>query len=259
MMWQSSLPRVSTIETWPLLCTERKWCFCAAARIASTAIRTLPSVPFLKPTGAERPEASSRCTCDSVVRAPIAPQETRSPMYCGEITSRNSQPAGTPSLLMSHQQVARDAQSLVDAETAVQVRIVDQALPADRRARFLEIDPQPLQDLSVEDRVSRTEFQYSLEDPNQRRTRNYTRKMVDELSHENVVTDVASDLQDQGLGAKLVVDRDTAARLGIAMADIDNTLYDAFGQRQVSTIFTQLNQYHVVMEVGRTSRRTPET
>jgi multidrug efflux pump len=65
-----------------------------------------------------------------------------------------------------------------------------------------------------------------------------------------VVTDVASDLQDQGLGAQLVIDRDTAARLGIAMADVDNTLYDAFGQRQVSTIFTQLNQYHVVMEVG---------
>ena len=100
MMWQSSLPRVSTIDTWPLLCTERKWCFWRAARIASTAMRTLPSVPFLKPTGADRPEASSRCTCDSVVRAPIAPQDTRSPMYCGEITSRNSQPAGTPARLM---------------------------------------------------------------------------------------------------------------------------------------------------------------
>ena len=100
MMWQSSLPRVSTIATWPLLCTERKWCFWRAASSASTAIFTLPSVPFLKPTGAERPEASSRCTWLSVVRAPIAPQDTRSPMYCGEITSRNSQPAGTPAWLM---------------------------------------------------------------------------------------------------------------------------------------------------------------
>jgi multidrug efflux pump len=72
-----------------------------------------------------------------------------------------------------------------------------------------------------------------------------------------VVTDVASDLQDQGLGAKLVIDRDTAARLGIAMADVDNTLYDAFGQRQVSTIFTQLNQYHVVMEVGQNFQTDP--
>jgi multidrug efflux pump subunit AcrB len=74
-----------------------------------------------------------------------------------------------------------------------------------------------------------------------------------------VVTDVASDLQDQGLGAKLVIDRDTAARLGIAMADVDNTLYDAFGQRQVSTIFTQLNQYHVVMEVGQNFQTDPST
>jgi multidrug efflux pump len=118
---------------------------------------------------------------------------------------------------------------------------------------------QPLQDLTVEDRVSRTEFQYSLEDPNQEELAIYTRKMVDELSREKVVTDVASDLQDQGLGAKLVIDRDTAARLGIAMADVDNTLYDAFGQRQVSTIFTQLNQYHVVMEVGQNFQTDPGT
>jgi multidrug efflux pump len=118
---------------------------------------------------------------------------------------------------------------------------------------------QPLQDLTVEDRVSRTEFQYSLEDPNQQELATYTRKMVDALSNEKAVTDVASDLQDQGLGAKLVVDRDTAARLGIAMADIDNTLYDAFGQRQVSTIFTQLNQYHVVMEVGPNFQTDPGT
>ena len=73
------------------------------------------------------------------------------------------------------------------------------------------------------------------------------------------MTDVASDLQDQGLGANLVIDRDTAARLGIAMADVDNTLYDAFGQRQVSTIFTQLNQYHVVMEVGPNFQTDPGT
>jgi multidrug efflux pump len=116
---------------------------------------------------------------------------------------------------------------------------------------------QPLQDLTVEDRVSRTEFQYSLEDPDQAELAKYTRLMTTELAKESVVTDVASDLQDQGLGAQLVIDRDTAARLGIAMADVDNTLYDAFGQRQVSTIFTQLNQYHVVMEVGKNFQTDP--
>jgi multidrug efflux pump len=118
---------------------------------------------------------------------------------------------------------------------------------------------QPLQDLTVEDRVSRTQFQYALEDPNQDELAVYTRKMVTELSKESAVTDVASDLQDQGLSADLVIDRDTAARLGVAMADVDNTLYDAFGQRQVSTMFTQLNQYHVVMEVGHNFQTDPAT
>jgi multidrug efflux pump len=126
-------------------------------------------------------------------------------------------------------------------------------------AQGIQLFLQPLQDLTVEDRVSRTQFQYSLEDADQKELATYTRKMVDELSKEKMVTDVASDLQDQGLGAQLVIDRDTAARLGIAMADIDNTLYDAFGQRQVSTIFTQLNQYHVVMEVGPNFQTDPST
>src|SRR5476649_2166065 len=100
MMWQSSLPEVDTMAEWPPLVTDRKWCGCDEALIASTAILTLPSVPFLKPIGQERPEANSRCTCDSVVRAPIAPHETRSAMYCGLITSRYSVPAGTPSELI---------------------------------------------------------------------------------------------------------------------------------------------------------------
>jgi multidrug efflux pump len=135
--------------------------------------------------------------------------------------------------------------------------VIRRMVPRVAGVEGIQLFLQPLQDLTVEDRVSRTEFQYSLEDPNQQELAVYTRKMVDELSRERVVTDVASDLQDQGLGAKLVVDRDTAARLGIAMADIDNTLYDAFGQRQVSTIFTQLNQYHVVMEVGQNFQSDP--
>jgi multidrug efflux pump len=137
--------------------------------------------------------------------------------------------------------------------------VIRRMVPRVAGVEGIQLFLQPLQDLTVEDRVSRTEFQYSLEDPNQEELGVYTRKMVDELSRERVVTDVASDLQDQGLGAKLIVDRDTAARLGIAMADIDNTLYDAFGQRQVSTIFTQLNQYHVVMEVGQNFQTDPST
>jgi multidrug efflux pump len=137
--------------------------------------------------------------------------------------------------------------------------VIHRLQPAVAGVEGIQLFLQPLQDLTVEDRVSRTEFQYSLEDPDQVELAKYTRMMVTELSKENVVTDVASDLQDRGLGAKLVIDRDTAARLGIAMADVDNTLYDAFGQRQVSTMFTQLNQYHVVMEVGQNFQTDPGT
>jgi hypothetical protein len=81
----------------PCFVTDRKWCGCTAEPTASTAICTVPRVPFLKPTGMLRPEASSRCTWLSVVRAPMAPQLTRSATYCGEIGSRNSVPVGTPS------------------------------------------------------------------------------------------------------------------------------------------------------------------
>ncbi|MGD0106290.1 MAG: multidrug efflux RND transporter permease subunit [Rhodopila sp.] len=139
------------------------------------------------------------------------------------------------------------------------IRRLQSRLSGTEDAEGIQLFLQPLQDLTVEDRVSRTEFQYSLEDPDPVELARYTRLMVTELGKETVVTDVASDLQDKGLGAQLVIDRDTAARLGIAMADVDNTLYDAFGQRQVSTIFTQLNQYHVVMEVGQNFQTDPST
>jgi multidrug efflux pump len=139
------------------------------------------------------------------------------------------------------------------------IRRLQSRLSGVEDAEGIQLFLQPLQDLTVEDRVSRTEFQYSLEDPDPVELARYTRLMVQELGKEAVVTDVASDLQDKGLGAQLVIDRDTAARLGIAMADVDNTLYDAFGQRQVSTIFTQLNQYHVVMEVGQNFQTDPST
>ncbi|HEU4637029.1 MAG TPA: multidrug efflux RND transporter permease subunit [Edaphobacter sp.] len=109
---------------------------------------------------------------------------------------------------------------------------------------------QPLQDLTVEDRVSRTQYQYTLEDANAVELANATRQMVAKLKELPELTDVASDQQLEGLEAHLVIDRDTAARLGITPQNIDDTLDDAFGQRQVSTMFTQLNQYHVVLEVA---------
>ncbi|MBV8818129.1 MAG: efflux RND transporter permease subunit, partial [Acidobacteriaceae bacterium] len=108
---------------------------------------------------------------------------------------------------------------------------------------------QPVQDLTVEDRVSRTQFQYTLEDPNPEELNTYAPRMAALLQREPLLRDVASDQQVEGLQARLMFDRVTASRLGITASTIDQTLYDAYGQRQVSTIFTQLNQYHVVLEV----------
>ena len=108
---------------------------------------------------------------------------------------------------------------------------------------------QPVQDLSVEDVVSRTQFQYTLEDPNVAELNTFAPQMLGKLQKLPQLSDVASDQQSLGLGARLVFDRKTASRLGITTAAIDQTLYDAYGQREVSTMFTQLNQYHVVLEV----------
>ncbi|MBX9753534.1 MAG: MdtB/MuxB family multidrug efflux RND transporter permease subunit [Pseudomonadaceae bacterium] len=109
---------------------------------------------------------------------------------------------------------------------------------------------QPVQDLSIEDRITRTQYQFSLEDPNQENLRYWVPKLVERLQQLPELADVASDLQDQGLQAYLQIDRDQAARLGVSLASIDNALYNAFGQRLISTIFTQSSQYRVVLEVA---------
>jgi multidrug efflux pump len=108
---------------------------------------------------------------------------------------------------------------------------------------------QPVQDLTIEDRVSRTQYQFTLEAPNGAELGEWTHKLVDKLASLPQLADVASDLQDQGLQAFVQIDRDTAGRLGVTPAAVDNALYNAYGQRLVSTIFTQSAQYRVVLEV----------
>ncbi|HSV14368.1 MAG TPA: efflux RND transporter permease subunit, partial [Tepidisphaeraceae bacterium] len=116
---------------------------------------------------------------------------------------------------------------------------------------------QPVQDLTVEDRVSRTQFQYTLEDPDPKELAQYVPPFMAKLQELPELRDVASDQQNDGLEVRLVIDRDTASRLGITPQMLDDTLYDAFGQRQASTMYTQLNQYHVVLEVQPRFRRSP--
>jgi len=127
--------------------------------------------------------------------------------------------------------------------------IIRRLQPELARVEGVTLFMQPVQDLSVEDRVSRTQYQYSLESSNLDELNTWAPRLVEKLQAVPQLRDVASDQQDRGLQVSLVIDRNTAGRFGITPQMIDDTLYDAFGQRQVSTIFTQLNQYHVVMEV----------
>jgi multidrug efflux pump len=107
---------------------------------------------------------------------------------------------------------------------------------------------QPVQDITVDDRVSRTQYQYTLEDPDANELNEWANKLVDKMKHLSQLEDVATDQQMGGRAVSLLIDRVTASRLGIAPSTIDSTLYDAFGQRQISTMYTQLNQYHVILE-----------
>ncbi len=109
---------------------------------------------------------------------------------------------------------------------------------------FLE----PVQNITVDDRVSRTQYQYTLEDPDSTELNLWTGRFIDRLKQLPELTNVATDQQPGGLAVYLVIDRITASRLGIAPSTIDNTLYDAFGQRQINTMYTQVNQYHVILE-----------
>jgi multidrug efflux pump len=112
----------------------------------------------------------------------------------------------------------------------------------------IEMFMQPVQNITVDDRVSRTQYQYTLEDPDQTELNEWTGKFVKKLKQLPELEDVATDQQVGGLAVSLVIDRVTASRLGIAPTTIDNTLYDAFGQRQINTMYSQLNQYHVILE-----------
>jgi multidrug efflux pump len=141
--------------------------------------------------------------------------------------------------------------------TADARQIIRRLQPELARVPGITLFMQPVQDLTIEDRVSRTQFQLTLEDPNADELDLWASRLLERLKGAPELRDVATDQQVHGLRASLVFDRDTASRLGITTQMIDETLYDAFGQRQVSTMFTQLSQYHVVLEVKPDFRRGP--
>jgi multidrug efflux pump len=116
---------------------------------------------------------------------------------------------------------------------------------------------QPVQDLTVDDRVSRTEYQYTLEDPNQDELNSVVHDLLPKLQALPQLADVVTDQQLDGVASALTIDRATASRFGITPSTIDNTLYDAFGQRQINTMYTQVNQYHVILETDPRFQRDP--
>ncbi|SNS96891.1 MdtB/MuxB family multidrug efflux RND transporter permease subunit [Pseudomonas segetis] len=126
--------------------------------------------------------------------------------------------------------------------------VIDRLRPELAKLSGIQLYLQPVQDLSIEDRVSRTQYQFSMESPDLKLLEEWVPKLVARLQQQPELTDVASDLQNRGLQVYLDIDRDIAGRLGVKVADIDDALYDAFGQRQISTIYTQANQYRVVLE-----------
>ncbi|MGW7772199.1 MdtB/MuxB family multidrug efflux RND transporter permease subunit [Pseudomonas machongensis] len=127
-------------------------------------------------------------------------------------------------------------------------QVISRLQPQLDRLVGIRLFMQPVQDLSIEDRVSRTQYQFSLSSPDPDMLAEWSGKLVHALQQRPELTDVASDLQDKGLQVYLVIDRDMASRLGITVAQITNALYDAFGQRQISTIYTQASQYRVVLQ-----------
>ncbi len=126
--------------------------------------------------------------------------------------------------------------------------VINRLGPKLAQVQGIKLYMQPVQDLTVDDRVSRTEYQYTLEDPNQTELNGVVHDLMAKLQGLPELADVVTDQQLGGLATSVTIDRPTASRFGITPAAIDNTLYDAFGQRQINTLYTQLNQYHVILE-----------
>ena len=141
----------------------------------------------------------------------------------------------------------------VDATT-----VIDRLNSSLAKVEGIHLYMQPVQDLTVDDRVSRDQYQYTLEDSDQDELNVWTERMVRELRKQPELRDVVTDDQPHGLAEHLIIDRATASRMNITPDQIDSTLYDAFGQRQISTLYTQSNQYHVILEASPEFLKDPQ-
>jgi multidrug efflux pump len=138
------------------------------------------------------------------------------------------------------------------------VEIIRRLEPKVRQVSGIDLYMQPVQDLTVEDRISRTQYQYALDAPDKTLLDTWVPRLLEKMKALPELRNVASDQQNNGQGLYVNIDRDTAGRLGITPQNIDDALYDSFGQRQVSTIYTQTNQFHVILEVAPQYRQNKE-
>jgi multidrug efflux pump len=138
----------------------------------------------------------------------------------------------------------------LEERNASALEVIRRLQPKVDQVAGIRLYMQPVQDLTVEDRISRTQYQYALDAPTKDILDLWIPRVLAKMKEIPELRDVASDQQNNGLGLKVDIDRDTAGRFGITPQNVDDILYDAFGQRQVSTIFTQANQYHVILEAG---------
>ncbi|WP_374288071.1 MdtB/MuxB family multidrug efflux RND transporter permease subunit [Pseudomonas fluvialis] len=137
-------------------------------------------------------------------------------------------------------------------------QVIDRLRPALAGVPGIELFLQPVQDLSIEDKVSRTQYQFSLESPDSALLHEWAPRLLAALQAQPALRDVSNDQQEQGLQVYVEIDRDAAARLGVSVSSITDALYDAFGQRQISTVFTQSSQYRVVLESAEASQAGPQ-
>jgi len=137
--------------------------------------------------------------------------------------------------------------------------VIRRLAPRLAKVEGIRLFMEPVQNITVDDRVSRTQFQYTLEDPDVDELNSWSDRLVERLKKLPELEDVATDQQNGGRAVALVIDRVSASRLGIAPATVDNTLYDAFGQRQINTMYTQVNQYHVILESDPRFQKDPRS
>ncbi len=146
-----------------------------------------------------------------------------------------------------------------DARDADATEIIQRLQPELAKVGGISLFMQPVQDLTIEDRVSRTQYQFTVEDPDPNNLSKWVPRLVERLQQTGELRDVASDLQDNGLRAYVQIDRDKAAVYGVTTAAVDSALYSAYGQRLISTIFTQSNQYRVLLEAAPQLQKGPQS